>query len=111
VRVVVTLCAGRRLPTALRIELINASLFDEYIKGAQQLHGRCLLIAELLRRGVLPPELFEPSWREVITPAAFCYELRGAVAMGSAARDAAAFACWAAARANIINVRKRECSV
>jgi hypothetical protein len=94
------LCA--RLPTQLVVEVSEAALFgggDGDGDRPAALHGACLLLAELLRRGVLPAQLRERALREIAARGVLCDQRRAAASVGSAARDAAAYAMWAAARA------------
>jgi hypothetical protein len=90
-----------RLPTQLVVEAAEAALFvdDANTERPAALHGVCLLLAEMLRRGVLPASLRERALRETAARGVVCDQRRAAASVGSAARDAAAYAMWAAARA------------
>lgn len=67
-------------------------------EGDAAWHGGCLAVAELARRGLLLPARLAP-----LTPtirAALAYDVRrGAHSIGAHVRDAAAYVCWAFARA------------
>lgn len=61
-------------------------------------HGGCLALAELARRGLLLPDSL-PALTPVIR-AALVYDVRrGPHSIGAHVRDAAAYVCWAFARA------------
>ena len=62
-------------------------------------HGGCLALAELARRSLLLPARL-PSVAPVVA-AALAYDVRrGPHSVGGHVRDAAAYECWAYARAN-----------
>ena len=61
-------------------------------------HGGCLAVAELARRGLLLPERL-PEVAPLVA-AALEYDVRrGPCSVGAHVRDAAAYVCWAVARA------------
>jgi hypothetical protein len=93
------ICA--RLPAQLVVEAAEAAVFldDADAERPAALHGVCLLLAEMLRRGVLPASLRERALCEIAARGVVCDQRRAAASIGSAARDAAAYAMWAAARA------------
>ncbi|KAK2078653.1 hypothetical protein QBZ16_003493 [Prototheca wickerhamii] len=62
-------------------------------------HGGCLALAELVRGGRLPAADVRRLLAPVILPALRFELRRGASAVGAHVRDAAAYACWALARA------------
>lgn len=61
-------------------------------------HGGCLALAELARRGLLLPDRL-PSLEPIIRSALVYDVRRGAHSIGAHVRDAAAYVCWASARA------------
>jgi len=91
-----------RLPGDLRASVAASALAAADAAAARQedgaLHGALLALAELCRRGCLEGELLRRAQAPVA--AALAFDLRrGAHSVGAHVRDAACFACWAAARA------------
>ena len=80
-------------------DVVNAVLetFDLY-EDSNGWHGGCLALAELARRGLLLPRLFD---RVVpVTLKALQYEVvKGSYTVGRHVRDAGCYVCWAFARA------------
>ncbi|MEW5298424.1 MAG: hypothetical protein WDW36_001548 [Sanguina aurantia] len=83
-------------------------LGDEVVESVMELfkptesdtawHGGCLALAELARRGLLLPDRL-PAITPIVQKA-LCYDVRrGPHSIGSHVRDAAAYVCWAFARA------------
>ncbi|GLC39358.1 hypothetical protein PLESTM_000887300 [Pleodorina starrii] len=83
-------------------------LGDEVVESLMQLfgptemdsswHGGCLALAELARRGLLLPERLPPL--VPVIASALHYDVRrGPHSIGAHVRDAAAYVCWAFARA------------
>ncbi|KAJ9464926.1 Tubulin-folding cofactor D [Diplonema papillatum] len=71
--------------------------FDLY-EDSNGWHGGCLALAELARRGLLLPQVFDRIIP--ITLQALQYEVdRGSHTVGRPVRDAACYVCWAFARA------------
>ncbi|KAI0566825.1 tubulin folding cofactor D TBCD [Gracilaria domingensis] len=93
-----------RLPTSLAFDVVESvmQLFDERSEARADaaLHGACLALAELVRRGLILPEnaLFAKAFDAVRVAASFDMR-RGANSVGSYVRDAACYAVWAIARA------------
>lgn len=89
-----------RLPRTLGDEIVGAVLetCSSPVAGDSGWHGGCLALAELTRRGLLLPERLAEAVPIVIK--ALEYEVRrGHYSVGSHVRDAAAYVCWAIARA------------
>lgn len=93
-----------RLPPALAADVVASvmQLFDQRAEARADaaLHGACLALAELVRRGLILPhhDLFKRAFDAVSTAA--CFDMRrGANSVGSYVRDAACYAVWAIARA------------
>jgi len=61
-------------------------------------HGGCLAIAELARRSILSPSRL-PDVTELLQQALAYDVRRGPHSVGAHVRDAAAYVCWALARA------------
>lgn len=89
-----------RLPRELGDEVV-ASVLDSFLSpGASDSvwHGGCLALAELTRRGLLLPTRLTEAVPLVVK--ALEYDVRrGHCSVGSHVRDAAAYVCWAVARA------------
>eukprot|EP00775_Hariotina_reticulata_P009794 gene9794-9952_t len=87
---------------------ILQELAEEVVDGALALlspsepdsawHGGCLAIAELARRSILPPCRL-PDVTELLQQALAYDVRRGPHSVGAHVRDAAAYVCWALARA------------
>ncbi|KAK9103212.1 hypothetical protein Sjap_020466 [Stephania japonica] len=87
---------------------LTSSLSDEVLSSVLELfspgegdgswHGGCLALAELARRGLLLPASL-PKVVPVIVKALHYDVRRGPHSVGSHVRDAAAYVCWAFARA------------
>eukprot|EP01064_Diplonema_japonicum_P032624 TRINITY_DN6176_c1_g2_i1.p1 TRINITY_DN6176_c1_g2~~TRINITY_DN6176_c1_g2_i1.p1 ORF type:complete len:1218 (+),score=295.90 TRINITY_DN6176_c1_g2_i1:49-3654(+) len=80
-------------------DVVNAvlGLFDLY-EDSNGWHGGCLALAELARRGLLLPSLFEKIIP--VTLQALRYEVsKGTYSVGRHVRDAGCYVCWAFARA------------
>lgn len=93
-----------RLPPSLAADVVASvvELFDQRAEARADaaLHGACLALAELVRRGLILPQhdLFKRAFGAVSTAA--CFDMRrGANSVGSYVRDAACYAVWAIARA------------
>ena len=95
-------CLGRvteRLPKDLADDVVSF-LLDFFSAGESDgaWHGACLALAELARRGLLLPERLPAAAMAVAE--ALSYDVRrGPHSVGAHVRDAAAYACWAFARA------------
>ena len=88
-----------RLPAELGDEVVGSILecFSP-TEGDSTWHGACLALAELARRGLLLPERLPDAVPHVA--AALSYDIRrGPHSVGAHVRDAAAYVCWAFARA------------
>ncbi|KAK4336966.1 hypothetical protein RND71_043416 [Anisodus tanguticus] len=72
-------------------------LFSQY-EEESTLHGACLSIAELARRGLILPDKL-PDLIPLISKALIYEELKGNFTTGKIVRDAACYICWAFARA------------
>ena len=88
-----------RSPRDFADEIVGAVLvLLSVIKHDSTWHGGCLALAELARRGLLLPNRLPeavPRCMEALT-----YDVRrGAHSIGAHVRDAAAYVCWAFARA------------
>jgi len=88
-----------RLPRDFADEIVGAVLDClSVIQSDSTWHGGCLALAELARRGLLLPNRLPeavPRCMEALT-----YDVRrGAHSIGAHVRDAAAYVCWAFARA------------
>eukprot|EP01059_Diplonema_ambulator_P034374 TRINITY_DN7650_c0_g1_i4.p1 TRINITY_DN7650_c0_g1~~TRINITY_DN7650_c0_g1_i4.p1 ORF type:complete len:739 (+),score=198.75 TRINITY_DN7650_c0_g1_i4:318-2534(+) len=80
-------------------DVVNAvlALFELY-EDSNGWHGGCLALAELARRGLLLPALFEKIIP--VTLQALRYEVcKGTFSVGRHVRDAGCYVCWAFARA------------
>ena len=88
-----------RLPKELADEVVE-SLLQHFHPMASDTawHGSCLALAELARRGLLLPERL-PAVVPIIQQALRYDVRRGPHSIGSHVRDAAAYVCWAVARA------------
>ncbi|EIE22040.1 ARM repeat-containing protein, partial [Coccomyxa subellipsoidea C-169] len=88
-----------RLPKELADEVLEAVL-DLFSDGERDAawHGGCLALAELARRGLLLPHRL-PDLAPLIASALQFDVRRGAHSVGAHVRDAAAYVCWAFARA------------
>ncbi|CAG9461750.1 unnamed protein product [Pedinophyceae sp. YPF-701] len=88
-----------RLPRALGDEVATAAMeLMSPAEGDSAWHGACLALAELARRGLLLPARL-PDVAPLVC-AALAYDVRrGACSVGAHVRDAAAYVCWAFARA------------
>lgn len=93
-----------KLPRAYASEVIDGLLDlladrDEARSDAA-VHGGCLAVAELARRGLLLPddEQFQQSLNEIRNAAKYDVR-RGAASVGAHIRDAACYVIWAIARA------------
>ena len=88
-----------RLPSSLADDIVGSVLeLLSPIEGDGAWHGACLAVAELARRGLLLPARLPEATPLVAT--ALAYDVRrGAHSVGSHVRDAAAYCCWAFARA------------
>ena len=87
-----------RLPASLGDDVVGSILetFDDPSDSTR--HGACLALAELARRGLLLPARLPDAAPRVA--AALAYDVRrGPHSVGAHVRDAAAYACWAFARA------------
>lgn len=89
-----------RLPTLELADQILQGVIESFedVDNENAWHGGCLALAELARRGLLLPERLETVVPVVIK--ALTYDImRGNYSVGSNVRDAAAYVCWAFARA------------
>lgn len=88
-----------RLTSQLADDVV-ASVLELFrpIEGDGAWHGGCLALAELARRGLLLPQRL-PTVVPVIVRALHYDVRRGPHSVGSHVRDAAAYVCWAFARA------------
>lgn len=93
-----------KLPRAFACDVVNGLLDlladrDEARSDAA-VHGGCLAVAELARRGLLLPNdnQFERALNEVHSAAKYDIR-RGAASVGAHIRDAACYVIWAVARA------------
>ncbi|CAN8061487.1 unnamed protein product [Agarophyton chilense] len=93
-----------RLPTTLAFDVVESvmQLFEERSEAQADaaLHGACLALAELVRRGLILPDndLFSKAFDAVRVAASFDMR-RGANSVGAYVRDAACYTVWAIARA------------
>ena len=89
-----------RLPELFADDVVAATLelFDEAAEGDGAWHGGCLALAELARRGLLLPSRL-PNAVPVVARALAYDVRRGSHSVGAHVRDAAAYVCWAFARA------------
>ena len=88
-----------RLPAELGDEVVG-SILECFAPGENEntRHGACLALAELARRGLLLPERLPDAVPHVAE--ALTYDVRrGPHSVGAHVRDAAAYVCWAFARA------------
>ena len=92
---------GARLPKHLANEVVQAVMGLFTIEDSSTVntwHGGCLALAELARRGILLPERLAQAVG--IVQKALVFDVRrGATSIGAHVRDAAAYVCWAFARA------------
>ncbi|KAL4858426.1 Tubulin-folding cofactor D [Chlorella vulgaris] len=89
-----------RLPRDLGDDVLGSLLCAFFTPGAGDTawHGGCMGLAELARRGLLLPERLPEVVPLVV--AALEYDVRrGPCSVGAHVRDAAAYVCWAFARA------------
>ncbi|CAL8461606.1 g1137 [Coccomyxa elongata] len=88
-----------RLPKELGDEVVEAvlDLFSDAERDSAW-HGGCLALAELARRGLLLPHRLQRLAPLVASALQFDVR-RGAHSVGAHVRDAAAYVCWAFARA------------
>eukprot|EP00884_Botryococcus_braunii_P022550 jgi/Botrbrau1/897/Bobra.0167s0018.1 len=88
-----------RLPQEEGDQVVRSvmAMFSEG-RGDTVWHGACLALAELARRGLLLPERL-PAAVPLISRALLYDVRRGAHSVGAHVRDAAAYVCWAIARA------------
>ncbi|BDA42087.1 probable tubulin-specific chaperone D [Coccomyxa sp. Obi] len=88
-----------RLPKEMGDEVVEAvlDLFSDAERDAAW-HGGCLALAELARRGLLLPHRL-PRLAPLIASALQFDVRRGSHSVGAHVRDAAAYVCWAFARA------------
>ncbi|KAK9143260.1 hypothetical protein Syun_012660 [Stephania yunnanensis] len=88
-----------RLTSSLSDEVLS-SVLELFLQGEGDgsWHGGCLALAELARRGLLLPASL-PKVVPVIVKALHYDVRRGPHSVGSHVRDAAAYVCWAFARA------------
>lgn len=88
-----------RLPQELGDELVGAAL--ELMTDAEAdaaWHGACIALAEMARRGLLLPHRLDEACP--LVSRALHYDVRrGPHSVGIHVRDAAAYVCWALARA------------
>ena len=90
-----------RLPKHLANEVVGAvmGLFAaEDSSAVNTWHGGCLALAEMARRGVLLPDRLGEVVA-IVHKALVLDVRRGATSIGAHVRDAAAYVCWAFARA------------
>ena len=88
-----------RLPAEFGDEVVG-SILECFALGENEntRHGACLALAELARRGLLLPERLPDAVPHVAE--ALTYDVRrGPHSVGAHVRDAAAYVCWAFARA------------
>ena len=88
-----------RLPAEFGDEVVG-SILECFAPGENEntRHGACLALAELARRGLLLPERLPDAVPHVAE--ALTYDVRrGPHSVGAHVRDAAAYVCWAFARA------------
>eukprot|EP00958_Prasinococcus_capsulatus_P008944 scaffold879_cov410-Prasinococcus_capsulatus_cf.AAC.29 len=90
-----------RLPLEMADEVV-ASVLDTFSAVAQDQdaswHGGCLALAELAQRGLLLPARIPDTVPHVVRALLFDMR-RGSHSVGAGVRDAAAYVCWAFARA------------
>ncbi|KAL6757954.1 armadillo-type protein [Haematococcus lacustris] len=91
----VTGCLPRELGDEVLASVLQLFAATE---GDTAWHGGCLALAELARRGLLLPERL-PELVPIIQSALVYDVRRGPHSIGAHVRDAAAYVCWAAARA------------
>jgi len=90
-----------RLPKDFADDVI-ASILEEFFTPATSdtsWHGGCLAIAELARRGLLLPGRLSPEVVPILERSLEYDVRRGHSSVGAHVRDAAAYVCWALARA------------
>ncbi|KAL4422042.1 hypothetical protein ABPG77_004858 [Micractinium sp. CCAP 211/92] len=89
-----------RLPRDLADDVVASLLDSFFTTGSSDTawHGGCLGLAELARRGLLLPERL-PEVTPLVVRALEYDVRRGPCSVGAHVRDAAAYVCWAFARA------------
>eukprot|EP00887_Chlorella_sp_A99_P001994 scaffold18.g1994.t1 len=89
-----------RLPKDLADDVVAAVLEGFFAPSASDTawHGGCLAVAELASRGLLLPERL-PEVAPLVVQALEYDVRRGPCSVGANVRDAAAYVCWALARA------------
>ncbi|KAL4443777.1 hypothetical protein ABPG75_011514 [Micractinium tetrahymenae] len=89
-----------RLPRDLADDVVASLLDSFFTPGASDTawHGGCMGLAELARRGLLLPERL-PEVAPLVVQALEYDVRRGPCSVGAHVRDAAAYVCWAFARA------------